>query len=118
MNVTLDLNTSSQFDIDNIYAGRSWPTIVLERFQDDETTPENFPAGDYVFQVFSDDRKRDKVMEVLEGAALTVATNVMTIVITTTMNILKPSVYYFRIFCDVSADMNPQFFHGTITVNP
>ena len=118
MNAILDVDTSFHLDIVNIYAGRSWPTIELTKFADDEVTLEDFPTGDYRMEVFTDLQKRNQVMSIPEDSGLLVVDNEITINRTIAENTLTPGVYYFRIVCDISSDASQQVAHGSIKVNP
>lgn len=115
----LDVETSARFDISNLHAGRSWPSLVFKRWTNKtKTIAENYPAGDYSMEIFKTrDYSGDAAMIIEEGSGLTVANETLTITRNETENTLKPGQYFYRIICEVDADNSHQIIHGIINMD-
>lgn len=115
----LDVETSARFDISNLHAKRSWPSLVFKRWTNrSKTAVENYPAGDYRMEIFKTrDYSGSAVMTIEEGSGLTVANELLTVTRNETENTLKPGQYFYRIICDVDDDNSHQIIHGVINMD-
>lgn len=115
----INVETSARFDIENLHAGRSWPTLVFKRWANkSKTVAENYPSGDYKMEIFtSREYKGTPVMVIEEGEGLTVAAELLTITRNETENTLQPKQYYYRIICEVDNNNSHQVIHGVLNID-
>jgi hypothetical protein len=106
--VTLNLDTATRVDFDNLYMGRPWPVIEMELFEDDGVTPLDL-EGDWTFILSRDLNLTDIVLDISLGSQLEAVGNKL--IISIEGNAPAPGKYYYGTGRDFLE------YYGTVKVN-
>jgi hypothetical protein len=113
----LDLETAFSLTLTHVYERAYW-SIVMERFEDDGTTPENWDVADYEINIALSATLGNKILTLSSKEDdITIVGNVLTIFCDADKNVLKGGrTYYYDMIRDKGDGEINIITKGTIQV--